>query len=59
MTHISPFFETLEQARKFKANAIATNPDCFVEDRVEFFSSENDVNRKALLAQIVKANQAV
>jgi hypothetical protein len=50
---ISPYFETVEQARDFKLQAIAQHPECFIQESTCYFNSELDGNRQELLAKIV------
>ena len=52
---VSPFFETAVQARKFKENVAFKYPDCFVDDRIEFFCSQEDPDRQELLSKIILA----
>lgn len=54
---ISPFFATIEQARAFKADAMAQYPDCYCSRYEAYYRAENEGNRLALLAAIVPAAQ--
>lgn len=52
---ISPHFATVEQARDFKADALVSYPDCYVQCGTAYYRSEDDGNRLELLASIIPA----
>lgn len=56
---ISPYFETAEQARDFKAQSLEEYPECFVGKYEAYYDSEDDRGRLELLAKIVSAHQSL